>query len=59
MPRTGNVIVVNPGLLYILISNSVQVESEAFYLDFGVLSYLVMSLGEWQTAGIFGGIYPT
>ena len=59
MLRTGNVIVVNPRLPYILISNSVQVEFEGFALDFGVLSYLAISLGECQTAGIFGGIYST
>lgn len=38
MPRTGNVIVVNPGLPHNIFSDSVQVESEEFALDFGVLS---------------------
>lgn len=38
MPGTGNVIVVNPELPHNVYSGSVQVESEVFGLDFGVLS---------------------
>lgn len=38
MLRIGNVIAVHPKLLPNIFSGSVQVESEGFALDFGVLS---------------------